>query len=304
MVNLKNKNVIITGASRGIGFELSKCFIKNNANIIICSKNKRNIKNAFIKLKKLIKNDQKLFYSAVDVSSELQVKRFIKYSIKKLKNINILINNAGIYGPKGLIENIKWNEWKKAIDTNLFGSVLMSRALISHFKRRNEGKIIQLSGGGVAGPLPRITSYGVSKIGIVKFVESLSEEVKDYKININTVAPGAINTQMLDELIASGPKTIGMYFYKKALHQKNKGGTGYKNICDLVMYLSSKNGNGIKGKIIHALWDDWKSLKKYSKQLTKSDVFTLKRVSPIDRNFKWGISDKIYEYDTLFSPKR
>ena len=130
----------------------------------------------------------------------------IRQSIKKFKKIDILINNGGVYGPKGFIEKINWNAWVKTIEINLFGSVLLCKEVIPYFKKRNQGKIIQLSGGGAAAPLPMISGYAASKAGIVRFIETLSEEVKDYNIQVNSVAPGAINTEMLNEILKAGPK--------------------------------------------------------------------------------------------------
>ena len=79
-----------------------------------------------------------------------------------------------------------------------------------------------MSGGGVAGPLPRISAYAASKIAVVRFMEGLSKEVEDYNIKVNTVAPGAINTDMLKEILKSGPKKIGKHYFEKALIQKSK----------------------------------------------------------------------------------
>ena len=144
-----------------------------------------------------------------------------------------------------------------------------------------------MSGGGVAGPLPRISAYAASKIAVVRFMEGLSKEVEDYNIKVNTVAPGAINTDMLKEILKSGPKKIGKHYFEKALIQKSKGGTSSKDVCNLVMLLSSTYNLNISGKILHAKWDDWKNLSKYEKVLSGTDIYTLKRVSPSDRGFKW-----------------
>ena len=75
----------------------------------------------------------------------------------------------------GFSESVNWSKWVNAIKTNLFGSIY-SRLLIKHFKKNNYGKIIQLAGGGVAGPLPMMTAYGVSKVAIVRYMHSLSEK--------------------------------------------------------------------------------------------------------------------------------
>ena len=300
-INFINKNVIITGASRGIGYQLAKNFLKLGANISICSQNFNNLKKAIVKLKKIKNKNQKIFFMKVDISKKKDVDKFFKFSVKEFKSIHILINNAGIYGPKGFSETVNWNKWIKAVQVNLFGSILIARHIIKHFKKNNYGKIIQLAGGGVAGPLPMMSAYGCSKIAIVRFMDSLSKEVKDYKININTVAPGSINTDMLKEVLKEGPKKIGNHHYKKALFQKKMGGTPIKKAIELITYLSSDSSNHINGKIINAIWDDWLNLSKYKNILNSSDIFTLKRINPLDRGHKWGIVKKKIKFDTLFS---
>ena len=300
--NFKDKVVLITGASKGLGYQIAKSYLKFGSNLMICSSNLNNIKKSYIKLKKIKKKNQKIFYLAIDVSSPKQVKKLVTFTIKKFKKIDILINNAGIYGPKGYIEKINWDDWVKTIKINLFGSILLCRAVMPHFKKNNKGKIIQLSGGGVAGPLPRISGYAVSKVGIVRFIENLAAEVKKYNIDINAVAPGAITTNMLEEVLKAGPKKIGMYYYNKALKQKKLGGTSFKTACDLILFLGSKYSDGIKGKLVSALWDDWKSWPNYKKILQNSDIYTLRRITTKDRGFNWGQSLTKSIYDLSLAP--
>ena len=300
--NFINKVVLVTGASQGLGFEVAKSYLINGANLVICSSNIKNIKNAYLKLKKLKKENQKLIYLKIDVSSSKEVKKLISYSIKKFKKIDILVNNAGIYGPKGLIEEVNWKDWIKTIEVNLFGSILLCKEIIPHFKKKNKGKIIQLSGGGAASPLPRISGYAVSKAGVVRFIENLSVETKEYNIDINAVAPGAINTGMLEEILSEGPKKIGTYYYQKALKQKKLGGSSFKSACDLILFLGSRHSDGIKGKLISALWDDWKNWPKYKKILQKSDAYTLRRITGKDRGLSLGRSRIKSIYDISLSP--
>ena len=300
--NFNNKVAIITGASRGIGFEIAKSFLKHGSNLVICSSNLKRIKNSFKKLKKIKKNKQKIFYLKIDVSSQKQVKKLINFTIRKFKKIDILVNNAGIYGPKGFIEKVNWKRWIKTIQVNLFGSILLCREAIPYFKKRNKGKIIQLSGGGAAAPLPRISGYAVSKVGIVRFIENLSEELKDYNIDVNSVAPGTINTDMLSEVLKAGQKKIGKYAYKKALKQKKLGGSSYEDACNLILFLGSNYSDGIKGKLISAIWDDWKNWPNYKSFLVKSDLFTLRRITSQDRGVKWGQSKKKSFYDRSLLP--
>ena len=300
--NFKNKVAIVTGASAGLGFEISKYFLKYGASLIICSSNSKNIRKAFNKLKKIIKNNQKIFYKTTDVSSSKQIKDLIKFSFKKFRKIDILVNNAGIYGPKGNIEKVNWSDWVKTIEVNLFGSVLLCKSLIPHFKKNKKGKIIQLSGGGAASPVPNISGYAVSKAGIVRFVENLSSELKGFNIDINEVAPGAVNTNMLNEVLKAGPKKIGSYYYKKALIQKKEGGSPIKEACDLVLFLASKYSNGINGKLLSALWDDWKNLPSHKDILKKSDIFSIRRITAKDRGFLWGQTLNKSNYDRSLAP--
>ena len=220
--NLTNQVVLVTGASKGLGYEVAKYFLKFGSNLMICSRNHIQIRRAYKKLNKIKKQNQKIFYSVTDISSFKQVEKLINKTIKKLKKIDVLVNNAAIHGPIGHIEKINWNEWIKTIQINLFGSVLLCRTVLPYFKKRNKGKIIQLSGGGAASPLPFISSYAVSKAAIVRFVENLSEEVKNYNIDINAVAPGQMKTKMLDKILRSGPLKLEKDYYQKCLKRPKR----------------------------------------------------------------------------------
>ena len=183
------------------------------------------------------------------MSSPIQSSDLIKKTISRLGKVDILVNNAGIYGPKGHIEKVNCDEWKETIQINLYGSILMCKNILPHFKKRNTGKIIQISGGGATSPLPFISAYALSKAAIVRFVENLSNEIKKYNIQINAVAPGPLNTDMLKEILKAGPKKVGKAFYNKSLIQNEEGGTDFEKVCDLILFLASKHSNEISGKI-------------------------------------------------------
>src|SRR6185436_7692534 len=128
-------------------------------------------------------------------------------------------NNAGVQGPIGSIEEVDWAEWVRAIEINLFGSVLMCRAVLPYFKSRRAGKILQLSGGGATSPMPRVSAYAASKAAIVRFVETLAEEVRADGIDVNAIAPGAVNTRLLEGVLAAGVDRAGAALYARAEKQ-------------------------------------------------------------------------------------
>jgi 3-oxoacyl-[acyl-carrier protein] reductase len=156
------------------------------------------------------------------------------------------------------------------------------------FKTQKSGKIIQLSGGGATNPLPRISAYAVSKAAIVRFVETLAEEVKEDGIDVNAIAPGALNTRLLDEVLDAGPGNVGKSFYERALKQKQTGGTPLEKGAELAVFLGSSRSNGITGKLISAVWDPWASLPEHLDELSGSDIYTLRRIVPKDRGKTWG----------------
>jgi 3-oxoacyl-[acyl-carrier protein] reductase len=200
----------------------------------------------------------------------------------------VAVNNAGVYGPKGAIEEVDWEEWKRAIEINLLGSVLVTRAVLAHFKANRYGKIIQLSGGGATNPLPRMSAYAASKAGIVRFVETVAEEVRGENIDINAIAPGALNTRLLEEVLAAGPEKVGRAFYEKSVKQKAQGGTSLERGAELAVFLASSASDGITGKLISAVWDPWESLPERLDDLRETDIYTLRRIVPKDRGKDWG----------------
>ena len=285
---LSGKIAIITGASQGLGLEIAKKFVLCGASLMICARNKKKIENAKKQLIKLTSTKQKILSMVTDVSKEKDVKLIVSDTINKLGGCHILVNNAGIYGPKNNIELINWKDWIKTIEINLYGSILMCRALIKHFKKQGYGKIIQLSGGGATNPLPNLSAYAVSKAAIIRFAETMAEELRGTGIDVNAIAPGALNTRMLDEILKAGPSKVGQSFYERSLKQKKNGGVSLEKGADLAVFLASSKSDGITAKLISAVWDNWKEWPYHIKELNNTDAYTLRRITGKDRNFKWG----------------
>ena len=279
---------IITGASQGLGLEISKKFASSGMSLMICSRNYEELKKAKKEIFPYLVDDNEISINKCDVSIKENVEKVIFETKKKFGTINVLVNNAGIWGAKGEIEKVNWEEWVNTINTNLLGSVLMIRYVLPIFKANKYGKIIQLSGGGATKPMPLTSAYAASKAGIVRFVETISEEVRGSGIDINAIAPGALNTQMLTEMLKAGPKKIGEKAYANAIKQNSMGGDSLESAASLALFLASSISDGITGKLISAKWDNWKSFTKFTKELNDSDVFTLRRIVGKDREFDWG----------------
>jgi NAD(P)-dependent dehydrogenase (short-subunit alcohol dehydrogenase family) len=285
---LSNKKAIITGANQGLGLEIARKFVLAGADLMICARNGNMLEDARNELIKLASAGQKIEFQTADISLESDAKKIVDQTLKLFGGCHILVNNAGIYGPKGETELVDWRAWTKTIEINLYGSILMSREIMPHFKKKKYGKIIQLSGGGATSPLPFISAYAVSKAAIIRFSETLAEEVRGTGIDINAIAPGALNTQMLEEILLAGPKKVGQSFYNKALEQKKNGGAPLQKAADLALFLASSDSDGITSKLISAVWDKWEDWPKHLDELTRTDAYTIRRIIGRDRGFKWG----------------
>lgn len=285
---LKDRSAIITGASQGFGLAVAGAYVRAGANVMLCARDGDALERAREEIQALAGPTQRVWAQRADVSREEDVEALMKRAFAVWPRVHILVNNAGVYGPKGPIESVDWREWVRAIEINLLGSVLMCRAVLPHFKRHCYGKIVQLSGGGATNPLPRISAYAASKAAIVRFVETLAEEVRDEGIDVNAVAPGALNTRLLDEVLQAGPEKVGSAFYERSVKQKTQGGASLEHGAKLAVLLGSEASDGITGKLISAVWDPWERLPQHRDELRATDVYTLRRIVPGDRDLHWG----------------
>lgn len=286
--SLEGRAAVITGANQGLGEAIAQAYVEAGANLFLCARDEEKLFKVQDQLGSLCKPGQKVVAMRADVSKREDVDRIASYALEAFPQIHILVNNAGVYGPKGRIEDVDWDEWAHAIEVNLLGSILVARAFLPHFRKNKYGKIIQLSGGGATAPLPFISAYAASKAAIVRFAETLAEEVKEDGVDVNSIAPGALNTRLLDEVLEAGPEKVGKTFYERSLKQKNEGGAPLERGAELSVFLASAASDGMTGKLISAVWDPWEKFPGHLDEMKKTDIYTLRRIVPKDRGMDWG----------------
>ena len=284
---LSNRIAIVTGASQGLGLEIARAYLQAGARVMICARDAALVESRREELSNIMGADC-IAAMGADVSREGDVTRLVETTLATFGGLHVLVNNAGVYGPMGVIEAVDWDAWVRAIEINIYGSVLPCRAVLPHFRRQRYGKIVQISGGGATNPLPRISAYAASKAAVVRFAETLALEVRDDGIDVNAIAPGALNTRMLDEVLAAGPGTVGQDFFDRMVKTKSEGGTPLETGAALAVFLGSAESDGISGRLISAVWDPWSDLPTHREDLSRSDVYTLRRVVPRDRGMTWG----------------
>lgn len=285
-MKLESINALITGGSQGLGKAIAEHFLREGAKVCICARNEKELAATRDELKTKFPS-QHVLAKPCDVSNEAQVNELVSTVLREFGSLQALVLNAGIYGPMGPTESVSLDDWRRAIEINLFGVLLPCRAWIPHFKKARSGKIIVISGGGATNPLPNISSYAASKAAVVRLAETLAEELKPFHVDVNAIAPGALKTRLVKQVLDAGPEKVGADFFAKNKKWAEDGAVPLDLGARLAVYLASGESNGITGKLISAQWDPWENLQEFKSDLG-GDIYTLRRIVPKDRGKPWG----------------
>ncbi len=237
MINLKNTNIILTGATGGIGNCILEKLVKVEANILATGTNEEklnSIKNKYqsVKIKKF------------DISKHKEIENFVNNISEEMENkIDVLINNAGVTNDN-LSIRMKEEEWKRVIDINLTSTFLLSKNIIKKMLKNKKGKIVNITS--VVGHTGNIgqANYAASKAGLVAMSKSFALEYGKKNINVNCVSPGFITTEMTNKIDQN---------YKEILKSKipmDRFGDP-KDVANTVLFLCSNLSDYITGETIH-----------------------------------------------------
>lgn len=283
-MQLKDKVSIITGGSGGIGKAIAKAFAGEGAHLVLASRTRSELEVRKQEIESL--PEARVEILRTDVSDAKQVKDLVDFALERFATIDILVNCAGVLGPVGLSSEVDAQKWLEAVQINLFGTFLCIKAVLPVMMEKKKGKIINFSGGGAVSPRPRFSAYSAAKAAVVRLTETLAEEVKEYNIDINAIAPGAVNTRLLDQVLEAG-EAAGKDFLAKSVRQKQEGGTPPEKAAELSIFLASSKSDGLSGRLISAVWDNWLDVPKHQDEITSSDIFTMRRIMPKDRGYDW-----------------
>ena len=237
MKDLENKNIIVTGASGGIGNSIIQKFSENGANILASGTRTE-------KLEELQSKFKKIKILKFDISQSDKIEKFIDDSSNELGgNIDCLVNNAGITADN-LAIRMSLEEWKKVLDINLTSTFLLSKFAIKKMLKNKTGKIINITSVvGHTGNLGQ-TNYTASKAGIIAMSKSLAIEYAKKNININCISPGFIKTAMTDKIDEKFKEIIISKIPSARLGEP-------EDVANAVIFLASNLSNYINGETIH-----------------------------------------------------
>ena len=241
MINLKNKTAIITGASRGIGKQISLSLAKNECNLFILSRSIKDLETLKDEITK--QYNVKVYCLNVDIKNYKAVEKTFKKILSKTTKIDILVNNAGVT-KDNIIIRMSEDEWQDVINTNLTGCFNCCKSIIKHMIKQRNGRIINISSIiGITGNAGQV-NYAASKAGVIALTKSLSKEVGSRNITVNAIAPGYIDTEMTKTLNSNLKNN-----YLNSISLKRFGNT--EDVANLVCFLSCNLASYITGQTIN-----------------------------------------------------
>ena len=283
---MNEKVALITGSSRGLGEFLAKRFWDAGYNLCLIARSVVGLEPVVATLP--AKKEQQVISLVCDLGDPDQVAELSVKVRGCFSHLDVLINNAAIHGPIGPMWENDLSLWQKAMQIDLLSPVFLCHSFIPWMQQTGGGSIINLSGGGATGPRPNFSAYGTAKAGLVRFSETLAEETKLFGVRVNCIAPGAMKTALLGEILENGSGATGEREFALANKVFAEGGALMENVADLALFLASDASKGITGKLISAVWDDWEHWPEHVGDLSSSDVYTLRRIVGRDRGFIWG----------------
>jgi 3-oxoacyl-[acyl-carrier protein] reductase len=210
-----------------------------------------------------------------DVVSAGDCQRWVERTRTHFGSIDVLINNAGIPGPGGMLHEISMEDFDATLQTNLVAPARLSQLVLPDFLAQGHGVILNLSGGGATAPRPRFSAYAASKCALVRLTETLALEYP--ALFFYALSPGALRTPMMQAMVEMGPEKIGKEYYD-AKRRMEEGGEDPKRAAELALWLVKHHPPELNGKLISAIYDDYRR-----EQPKAATWWTLRRVDEVCR---------------------
>jgi len=248
---LSGKNVLVTAASTGIGKAVAQLFLMENCNVTICSSSTEKLEKTYAELSEL--NTGNIHFTKCDINNADEINKTVEIAEEKYGPIDILVNNCGGPAP-GFFDDIDENKWKEGFDQVLMSAVRFTKLVLPKMKERKWGRIVNITSISVKQPIDNLLLSNSFRSAVTAFSKTLSNQVGQFNITVNNVAPGLTLTGRLDELAelrakeASIPKTKMLENMANDVPLKRLADP--KEIASAVVYLGSNIGGYITGQTI------------------------------------------------------
>jgi NAD(P)-dependent dehydrogenase (short-subunit alcohol dehydrogenase family) len=251
-LGIKGLRVLVTAGAGGIGLEVARAFVAEGARVHVCDVDKK-------ALRALAKSDPKITRSTCDVSDRKQVAKLFREALTALKGLDALVNNAGIAGPTGKVDEIAPEDWDRCLAIDITGQFNCTRLAVAHLRKSKNPSIVNLSSAAGRLGFPLRTPYAAAKWGVVGFTKSLAAELGPEGIRVNAIQPGIVAGERIDRVMANKAKARGISV--EAMTQEALSVVSMRTmvtpqqIADQIVFICSQRGRTISGQAISICGD-------------------------------------------------
>jgi NAD(P)-dependent dehydrogenase (short-subunit alcohol dehydrogenase family) len=251
-LGIKGLRVLVTAGAGGIGLEIARSFVAEGARVHVCDVDAK-------ALRALAKSDPKITRSTCDVSDRKQVAKLFREALAALKGLDVLVNNAGIAGPTGKVDEIAPEDWDRCLAIDLTGQFNCTRLAVPHLRRSKNASIVNLSSAAGRLGFPLRTPYSAAKWGVVGFTKALAAELGPEGIRVNAIQPGIVEGERIRRVMENKAKARGISpdeMLKEALSVVSMRTTVTpQQIADQIVFICSERGRTISGQAISICGD-------------------------------------------------
>ena len=274
-MKLTNQVAIITGAGRGIGQAIAQAYAREGARLVLAARSQTELEQTAAEI---AKTGAQAIAVPTDVTDLAQAERLASAALTRFGRIDLLVNNAGISGPVGPLQDNDIAQWAETISVNLTGTFLVCRAVIPVMLKQGGGKIINLSGAGAANAWSNLSAYCASKAAVVRLTEVLAQELAPNNIAVNALGPGSVHTSMWDKMTRDAARAGADFIHQLGLQVTSGGGASIDQCAELAVWLASQESDNLTGRLISATTDDFRNLPPRIPQIMATDAATLRRI--------------------------
>lgn len=276
-MKLDGQVAVITGAGRGIGRAIALAYAREGARLALAARSESELDETASAVTEL---GGEAIAIRTDVTSQTATERLARRIVQRFGRIDVLVNNAGISGPVGPLQENDIAQWVDTINVNLTGTFLVCRAVVPVMIGQGGGKIINLSGAGVANAWSNMSAYCSSKAAVVRLTEVLAQELEGKGITVNALGPGSVHTTMWDKMTEDAAQAGAEFIHELGLRVTSGGGASIDECAELAVWLASDESGGLSGRIISATADDFRNLPPQIPEIMEGDSYTLRVMKP------------------------
>lgn len=282
-MSLEGGAAVVTGGGRGLGRSVAVHLASRGAAVAVCARTRSELDETAAEIRKYRVAD--VIADTVDVTDIDGMRAFAAHVDELGRPLRAVVNCAGVIGPVGRIDDVDLDEWRRALDVNLFGVVTSCAVFAPAISRAGGGSIVNLSGGGLGGPgvQSNISAYTSAKAAVAVLTETLARELEPLRIRVNAVAPGALATELMRPVLEAGPERAGSALYETAQRIYETDGGGDTGVLGddfeaLLDFLVSDESAGLTGRLLSARWESPDVLRADLEAIRAGSRFTLRRI--------------------------